>query len=106
MQRTVNGARPAPGNRGARGAPERAKIDFVKPDGYKWDGDSRDERESEFSETFPTTRGGTFPATRAQDAARRESQRRRRISGIVWAALVAIGIGAPLDWGVVHRLRG
>lgn len=79
----------------------------MKPDKYKWDGDSRDERESEFSDTsFSTTRGGAYHSTWAQDRVVRGRKRRRRVSGLVWAALVTLGASALVIYGVVSRLRG
>ena len=62
----------------------------MKPDKYKWDGDSRDERESEFSETgFSTTRGGAYHSTWAQERVVRDRKRRRRVAGLVWIKALA-----------------
>lgn len=80
----------------------------MKPEGYKWNGDSRDERESEFSETaFSTTRGGAYHSTWAHDRVRRQRKLKlkRRVSGMVWAALIAIGSSALVLYGIVGRLR-
>ena len=80
----------------------------MKPDGYKWDGDSRDERETEFGDTaFSTTRGGAYHSTWAQDRVRRTHKRKRkqRIGGIVWASLAAIATCAVVIYGVVGRLH-
>ena len=77
----------------------------MKSDGYKWDGDTRDERESEFTETnFSTTRGDAYHSTWAQDRALRK--RKYRISVAVWAVLIAFGIAGLAVYGVVSRMRG
>lgn len=81
----------------------------MKSNGYKWDGDTRDERESEFTETnFSTTLGDAYHSSLARDRALREHQRQRkqRISVVVWAVLIACGIGALALYGVVRRMRG
>jgi hypothetical protein len=77
----------------------------VKNNGYKWDGDTRDERESEFSDTsFSTTRGNAFHSTWAQERVPRK--REQRMGGIAWAILIALGVSVLALYGVVSRLRG
>ena len=82
----------------------------MKPDGYKWDGDSRDERETELGDSvFSTTRGGAYHSSWAQDRVRRSHKRKRkrkqRVSGIVWASLGVIATCALLIYGVIGRLH-
>lgn len=77
----------------------------MKPDRYKWDGDSRDERESEFSETgFSTTRGGAYHSTWASARARRN--RKPRPNRIVWILLGAFLLSAALLLLAGLKLRG
>lgn len=79
----------------------------MKPDKYKWDGDTRDERESEFAEStsFSTTRsGGAYNSTLAHERARRK--RKARINRIVWLVLAAAALSAAVLYAVALRLRG
>lgn len=72
---------------------------------YKWDGDSRDERPSEFAQsTFAPTTAGAFHSTWAQTRARRK--RRVRLAGLVAPLLVAVGVSGLVLYGLVSHLRG
>lgn len=72
---------------------------------YKWDGDSRDERESEFTETgFSTTTSGTYHSTWAQERARR--RRKARLGAWLWPLLIASALGVVALYFGVTSLRG
>lgn len=79
----------------------------MKPDKYKWDGDTRDERESEFAEStsFSTTRsGGAYSSTLIHERARRK--RKARINRVVWLVLLTVALSAVVLYAVARRLRG
>ncbi len=79
----------------------------MKGDRYKWDGDTRDERESEFAEStmFSTTRsGGPGNSTLASERAQR--RRKARINRVVWLVLLAAALSAVVLYAVAQRLRG
>lgn len=74
-------------------------------DRYKWDGDSRDERESEFVETgFQTTTAGSLPSGWAQQRTLRK--RRARFAGLLWPLLIAVGLSTLALYGLVRHLHG
>jgi len=78
----------------------------VKQDKYKWDGDSRDERESEFVETgFSTTTMGAYHSNWAQSRARGQRRRKPRLARMLWPMLIALGLGALLLYGAVGHFR-
>jgi hypothetical protein len=78
----------------------------MKPDKYKWDGDTRDERESEFAEStsFSTTRSGAYSSTLVRERARRK--RKARINRVVWLVLAAVALSAAVLYAIALRLRG
>jgi hypothetical protein len=79
----------------------------MKGDKYKWDGDTRDERESEFTEStsFATTRsGGVYNSTWANERARRK--RKARMHRVVWLVLLTVALSAVVLYAVARRLRG
>lgn len=72
---------------------------------YKWDGDSRDERESEFALSgYSTTTAGAFHTSWAQE--RVQSKRRARLAGLLWPLLIAAGLSVLVLYAVVTFLRG
>ena len=77
----------------------------MQPDKYKWDGDSRDERESEFSETsFSTTRASGFHSTFALDRTRRK--RKARLNRVLLIVLVALLLSAAVLYAFARRVNG
>ena len=71
---------------------------------YKWDGDSRDERESEFVETgFQPTTAGAFHSNWTRQRAWRK--RRARIAGLLWPLLIAVGLSTLALYGLVQHLH-
>ena len=101
----MKGERPFPPVQGGGRSPICRKLAVVKNDSYKWDGDTRDERESEFTETnFSTTRGDASPSSWARDRARRK--RKQRTGAVVWTVLIAFGLLGLAIFGVVRRMRG
>lgn len=79
----------------------------MKGDRYKWDGDTRDERESEFAEStmFSTTRSGG-PGNSAWASERAQRRRKARINRVVWLVLLAAALSAVVLYAVAQRLRG
>ncbi len=72
---------------------------------YKWDGDSRDERQSEFAHSgYSTTTAGAFHSTWAQERVVRK--RRSRLAGLLWPLLAAAGASALALFAIVAHLRG
>ena len=79
----------------------------MKPEGYKWDGDSRDERESEMNDSaFSSTQADADQVSSIQRRLLREHKRGVRIRTIVWVALIALAAGALLLYAFAHRGRG
>lgn len=77
----------------------------MKGDKYKWDGDTRDERESEFAEStaFSTTRSGAYHSTLAYQRGRRK--RKARLNRVVTLVLAAVAVSAVLIYAVATRLH-
>jgi hypothetical protein len=77
----------------------------MRGDKYKWDGDTRDERESEFTETtsFATTRSGAYNSTWAYERAQRK--RKARINRVVVLVLAAVALSAVVLYAVAKRLH-
>ena len=72
---------------------------------YKWDGDSRDERPSEFGHSaFSSTTAGAFHSTWSQE--RMVRRRRGRLAGFLLPLLVALAASGLALYGLVTHLRG
>jgi hypothetical protein len=72
---------------------------------YKWDGDSRDERPSEFAYSgYSTTTSSEFHGTTTQVRALRK--RRAQSAGVRWPLLIAACLSALVLYGIVAHLRG
>lgn len=72
---------------------------------YKWDGDSRDERQSLFANSgYSTTGASEFHSSLTQR--RRSAKRKKRRSVVVWAVLACASVSALLLYGAVTHLRG
>lgn len=78
----------------------------MKGSKYKWDGDTRDERESEFKETstFSTTRSGAYQSTLVYERAQRKRQ--ARVNRIVAIVLAAVALSVIVMVAVARRLHG
>jgi hypothetical protein len=76
---------------------------MAKPN-YKWDGDSRDERQSVFANSGYSTTAGEFHSTWAQ--ARKRRKRKKRMTSLLWVMLGSVGVSALVLYGVVTHLRG
>jgi len=95
----------APRTRGLPAVPDMPHNPIMARNDYKWDGNSRDERLSEFAHSgYSTTTAGEFHSTWAQKRVLRK--RRARVAGLVWPMLAAVGVSAMLLYAVVHHLRG
>lgn len=80
---------------------------MARNDNYKWDGDSKDERASEFAHSgYSTTSAGVFHSTWAQQRMHRQRKRRARLAGILWPVAVAVAASAALLYGLISHLRG
>lgn len=76
----------------------------MKTPGYKWDGNSRDERESEFSESgFYSTRNGAADSSLALQHGRR--RRGTRLNRVVLISLAVVAICAALLYAAAQHLR-
>ena len=72
---------------------------------YKWDGDSRDERPSEFAHSgYPSTTAGVFHSTWSQERVLR--RRRSRFSTVLRPLLVALAVSGLALYVFVTHLRG
>lgn len=73
---------------------------------YKWDGDSRDERLSEFAHSgfSSTTTAGAFNSTWADHRVRRKRQ--ARFAGLLLPLLLAVAASTALLYLAVTHLRG
>lgn len=72
---------------------------------YKWDGDSRDERPSEFAHSeYLSTTAGVFHSTWSQERVLR--RRRSRLKMVLRPLLVALAVGGLALYGFVTHLRG
>jgi len=94
----------APRTRGLPAVPDMPHNPIMARNDYKWDGNSRDERLSEFAHSgYSTTTAGEFHSAWAQKRAQRT--RRARLVGLVWPLLAAVGVSAMLLYGIVTHLR-
>jgi len=72
---------------------------------YKWDGDSRDERPSEFAHSgYSTTTTAALHSTWAHKRGRRK--RRNKLARILLSLLIAVGASSLLMYLLVSHLRG
>ena len=72
---------------------------------YKWDGDSRDERPSEFAQSeYLSTTAGVFHSTWSQERVRRK--RRSRLNALLRPLLIALAASGLALYGFVTHLRG
>ena len=72
---------------------------------YKWDGDSRDERPSEFAHSgYASTTAGVFHSTWAQERVQR--RRRSRLAGRLLPLLIVVVASGLALVGLVNHLRG
>lgn len=75
------------------------------PDKYKWDGDSRDERDSD----FVASTHGTPPSAgvAAVDRVARRAPRRRgfRLAALAGSVVIGASLSAMVLYGVLHHFR-
>jgi len=93
-----------PPTRGLTGARRSTQNAAMTRNKYKWDGDSRDERPSEFAHSGDaSTTAGVFHSTWAQERVRR---RRSRLAGRLLPLLIAVVASGLALVGLVNHLRG
>lgn len=79
---------------------------MARNNNYKWDGDSRDERPSEFAHSgYSTTTTAALHSTWAYNH-RVRRKRRTRLARLLLPVLVAAGASSLLMYFVVSHLRG
>jgi hypothetical protein len=72
---------------------------------YKWDGDSRDERQSVFAHSgYSTTSASEFHSTLTQR--RKPFKRKKRLTLVHWALFASTCVSALLIYGAVVHLHG